>query len=333
MPTLAELLRSLSRTQRLRAAWCACHLLAAGAAAALAHGSLALAALSRLMLFDALGATLCVAVDVLGNFEVWGRSSIRHPFGLARAEVLAGFATSVLLLFMGFDIVSHGAEHLLEGLWAAHVHDKHVRGGGADAAALLALGATTVSAVVLRNHARISKGMWWKSRRERGGMAADVCMCVCGTAMRFAALDQLPGVLANPSHLLTIACSALLLLMPLLDAPLGAMLDRAVAVAVAGAMIAIGLRLVRALGSMLLLSYAGVGVDLVVAEIRDDPGVQELCESRFWQAHHGLCIATVKVRAAKGTDEGRLRERLGRLVRERLRGERWEVSVAITTEF
>ena len=32
-------------------------------------------------MFDALGASLCVAVDVLSNFEVWGRSSIRHPFG------------------------------------------------------------------------------------------------------------------------------------------------------------------------------------------------------------------------------------------------------------
>ena len=39
-------------------------------------------ALSHLILFDALGATLCVAVDVLGNFEVWKRPSIRHPFGL-----------------------------------------------------------------------------------------------------------------------------------------------------------------------------------------------------------------------------------------------------------
>jgi hypothetical protein len=32
-------------------------------------------------MFDALGASLCVVVDVLSNFEVWKRSSVRHPFG------------------------------------------------------------------------------------------------------------------------------------------------------------------------------------------------------------------------------------------------------------
>jgi hypothetical protein len=46
-----------------------------------ASGSLAMTAVSHLIFFDALGAILCVAVDVLSNFDVWKRSSIRHPFG------------------------------------------------------------------------------------------------------------------------------------------------------------------------------------------------------------------------------------------------------------
>ena len=47
-------------------------------------GSLALTALSHLLVFDALGAFLCVGVDVLGNFEVWKRASVRHPFGYVK---------------------------------------------------------------------------------------------------------------------------------------------------------------------------------------------------------------------------------------------------------
>jgi divalent metal cation (Fe/Co/Zn/Cd) transporter len=122
-------------------------------------------------MFDALGAALCVAVDVLSNFEVWKRSSIRHPFGLERAEVLAGFAMSVFLLFMGFDIISHCSEHLMEGMWkqsdghehshGGHGHAQHkqrVPPGGVDVAALAALIATLVSAILLKNHARIGKG-------------------------------------------------------------------------------------------------------------------------------------------------------------------------------
>ena len=46
-----------------------------------AHGSLSMTALSRLLFFDAAGAVACVVVDMMGNFEVWKRSSLKHPFG------------------------------------------------------------------------------------------------------------------------------------------------------------------------------------------------------------------------------------------------------------
>lgn len=159
---------------------------------------MALTALSHLIVFDALGASLCVAVDVLSNFEVWRRSSIRHPFGLERAEVLAGFAMSVFLLFMGFDIVSHAAEHLLEGLWGeegGNVHEDHVArvsAGSVDSAALVALVATTVSAVLLKNHERISRGLFVLSKLRMAELT------VCSNAVR---LPRPPPV--NPLQPLT----------------------------------------------------------------------------------------------------------------------------------
>lgn len=61
--------------------WCVCHLTVAGVTLWSAQGSLAVTALSHLIMFDALGASVCVVVDVLSNFEVWKRSSVRHPFG------------------------------------------------------------------------------------------------------------------------------------------------------------------------------------------------------------------------------------------------------------
>lgn len=64
-----------------RGLWCFCHLFVAGYVQSSAHGALAMTALSHLLFFDAVGAILCVAVDVGGNFEVWKRSSIRYPFG------------------------------------------------------------------------------------------------------------------------------------------------------------------------------------------------------------------------------------------------------------
>lgn len=283
-----------------------------------AHGSLAMTALSHLILFDSLGALLCVAVDVLGNFEVWKRSSIRHPFGLERADVLAGFALSVLLLFMGLDLISHNLQHFLEasGHEPHHTHDhERVSPGSVDITAVLAISSTLISAIGLKNHARIGK------------------------AMRFAYIESLPSVLSNPSHFLTLSCSTLLLLLPLLSIKLYVWLDRILSGTIAISMCVLGVRLVKTLGSMLLMSYSGRGVSDVMRDIESDPAVSGIDDARFWQVHYGLCMANLKLRVS-GSEENlvRLRERISSLIKNRLGGgygsggQKWEVSLQFTTE-
>ena len=78
---MKECWRSMSREQTSRSIWCFCHLFVAGYVQWSAHGLLMLEVLSHLLMFDTLGAFVCAGVDVFGNFEVWKRSSIRHPFG------------------------------------------------------------------------------------------------------------------------------------------------------------------------------------------------------------------------------------------------------------
>lgn len=158
-------------------------------------------------------------------------------------------------------------------------------------------------------------------------------------AMHFAYLESLPSILSNPSHFLTIFCSFILLLIPLISVHMSAWLDRALALSMALAMIAIGVRLVKSLGSMLLMSYGGPGVTDVVREIETaDPCIKGIREARFWQVHYGLCMANLKVNVAPGGEsgsEGRVKERIVRIVRDRLGGgygigaQKWEVSVAL----
>jgi hypothetical protein len=81
IPTFKEAWKSMSKEQTVRISWCLCHALVAAYVLYSAQGSLALTALSHLIFFDAISATICVVVDVFCNFEVWKRSSIRHPFG------------------------------------------------------------------------------------------------------------------------------------------------------------------------------------------------------------------------------------------------------------
>ncbi|KAI6090888.1 cation efflux family-domain-containing protein [Hypoxylon rubiginosum] len=337
IPTVKEAWKSMSKDQRRRLYWCICHLLIAVTVFLTAHGSLAMTALSHLVFFDVGSALICVAVEVLGNFEVWKRSSIRHPFGLERAEVLAGFALSIFLIFGGFDLVSHNLKHVLEGKGghAAHHPDPHgegdarVQAGGLDTASLAAILATLVSAYGLRNHARISK------------------------VMRVSYLASLPSVLSNPFHFLTLSTSALMVLLPLLSIPINVVLDSAICGLVAMAMFALGLRLAIAQGLMLLMSYGGrsgsgapgknkdVGVADVVREIEAEPSVEKVDEAQFWQVHYGLCMANLKLSVAKGCDDAtlsKLRTRIANLIQNRL-GEgygkggslRWEVSLQMAT--
>ena len=309
----------MSREQNTRFWWSICHMAVAGYTLWSAEGSLALTALSHLILFDSLGAMLCVVVDILGNFEVWARSSVRHPFGLERAEVLAGFAMSVLLFFMGMDLISHNLQHVLEGMGNHEPHRNHehqrVSPGDIDAASLLAIISTIISAFGLGNHARIGK------------------------AMRFAYIESLPSILGNPSHFLTLTCSMMLLLLPLLSIKLYLWLDRALSLTIAVSMCVLGFRLVKTLGFMLLMSYSGVGLADLMRDIESDPAVTAIDNARFWQVHYGLCMANLELRV-RGTEDGlvKLRERVASLIKMRLGGgygsggQRWEVSTQLNVD-
>ena len=277
-------------------------------------------ALSHLLFYDSLGALLCVVVDVLSNFEVWKRSSVRHPFGLERVEVLAGFAMAVLLMFMGGDLLSHTIKHATEDIGGHESHRAHgherVSPGAVDVTAVLAIVSTLISAIGLKNHARIGK------------------------AMRFGRLARLPSVLSNPSHFLTLSCSALLLLLPLLSLRVYSWIDKTLSCSMAVAMMMFGLRLVATLGAMLLMSYSGDNVTDVIRDIETDPLVTKVEDAKIWQVHYGLCMANLRLRV-KGTEDNllRLRERMTSLIRNRLAGgygggtgQKWEVTVQFITD-
>ena len=286
------------------------------------ENSLAMTALSHLVFFDAGSAAVCVAVDVLGNFEVWRRSSIRHPFGLERAEVLTGFAMSVFLLFGGFDLLSHGLKHVLEEGGHNHVMLDLVPPDTIDWASFSAMVSTAVSAYGLRNHTRIAR------------------------LMRVSYLSSLPSILSNPFHFLTLSFSLLLLLLPLLSIRYYLWLDRLICAGIAVAMSMFGLRLAVAQASMLLMSYSGGGspeaVSQVIKEIEFEPAIAKLEEAQFWQVHYGLGMANLKARVARECDEislTKLRGRIAALIQKRL-GEgygyggslRWEVTVELNSD-
>ncbi|KAK4250224.1 cation efflux family-domain-containing protein [Corynascus novoguineensis] len=276
IPTLKEAWSSMESGQRARLWWCCCHAIVAMYVFFSAEGSLAMTALSHLVFFDVGSAAVCVAVDVLGNFEVWRRSSIRHPFGLQRAEVLAGFAMSVFLVFGGFDLISHNLKHFLETVGdhaphhptsspatntdttaGSHGHSHHsaryIPPGTVDFTSLAAVVSTLVSAYGLRNHGRI--------RRVMRAPFPYLARLLPGA-----------GILANPFHFLTLCFSFLMLLLPLLSIPHLVWLDRLICAVIAASMFVLGTRLAVAQGLMLLMSYSELPSSTATTAASAKPG-------------------------------------------------------------
>ncbi|KAK4195950.1 cation efflux family-domain-containing protein, partial [Triangularia verruculosa] len=308
IPTLKEAWHSMQRDQKARLWWATLHALIALYVFLSAEGSLAMTALSHLVFFDVGSAAVCVAVDVLGNFEVWRRSSIRHPFGLQRAEVLAGFAMSVFLVFGGFDLISHSMKDVLAGVGhhephhpvandggegsGGHGHGhgtRYIAPGTLDLASLAAFVSTLVSAYGLRNHGRIRRVM----------------------RVPLPYLSSLlpeTTILSNPFHFLTLFFSGIMLVLPLVYIPHIVWLDRLICATISLSMFFLGARLAVGQGFMLLMSYNHVSnkkskgdsqVASVIKEIESEPQVSRVEEAQFWQVHYGLAMANLKV-AVKG---------------------------------
>jgi divalent metal cation (Fe/Co/Zn/Cd) transporter len=272
--------------------------------------SLAMMGLSQLLIFDALAAMLGVTVDVLANFEVWKSSSIRHPFGLERVEVVAAFSLSVLLFFMGGHLVSHIVQHLLESYAAESHSHKPVTLGGIDVTALIAFISTLISTLGFGNYPRI------------------------GAAVSFGYMKSMPRFLRSPFHFLALSCSLICATLPLYSPSLRPWLDQSLACIVALSLCALSFQLLMSLGSMLLMSYSGPGLHDTLRDISLHPSVSKLEEAKLWQVHYGLCMANIRVRVAGSSDGlGKLRETLTRTTKQHLEARygagsrKWEVFI------
>lgn len=90
LPNWSEIRGSMTPEQKMRGLWCVCHLLVGGYVKYSAQGSTAMTALSHLMFYDFVGATVCCIADIGSNFECWRRTSLKRPFGYAPRQPQTG---------------------------------------------------------------------------------------------------------------------------------------------------------------------------------------------------------------------------------------------------
>ncbi len=251
LPTLAECVHAMDRLQQWRMARAAVHA-SLGIYLWTAQPSRTWWALGHVLVWEGGYAVARTGMDVLANFDVWHRSSLKHPFGLQRWEVVGGFAAAVFLLFLAGDVIKEGMEGVVEGEASAiYVGQLHVP--------VLALLSTL-------------------AMQSRFSLA---CLPVC--------------------------------VLSILLAPL----DLALALVLAGAMAVYGVRMVRRLGTILLLGNPNPSP---LGRLRsEEPAITE---ARLWQVHHQLGLMTLRVHG----EAERVRQKAVRIARETCNIP-WEISM------
>ena len=322
IPNISECKQSMSKEQKVRITWGACHLFVAFLVYTVDSPFTALSALAHLLFYDAMGALMCAVVDIIGNFDVWKRSSIHLPFGLERAEVLAGFALSISLIFMGGDIMSHCIQDIVRTFYvhdslAPHNHGSSHHHHGDDSTlhwsniilrVCLAIIVTVVSAVGLDNHTRISHAL--RNSREAG----------------HSAFSSLPWILSNPSHFITVTFSAVILILPFVTEGTRRTIDTILTPCIAGSMCYMGWMLAKSLGGMLVMSFPGENrIDQVEMEVKKLPSVISVSDISVWQVHHSAWLACMKI-VMIGTEatEQNIREQASKIIKD-IMGENIEI--------
>lgn len=362
VPTFGEWRQSLSFDQKVRLGWCLCHF-AVAVVLFMSHSPFeSYGALAHLLLFDAIGAGICAAVDALGsNFAVWKESSLHLPFGLGRLEVLAGYAMSVTLVFVGGDLISHVIQHMAQLVYSSdssshdhgHSHSDSSPSASSDAsrlafAVLLGMLATVVSAVVLDTSSGSGSGSGsgssgnpsspsLASRKTKSSSSpASPTLTYYGKPPGVGGRPRvLASILDNTLHLVTLVFSCLLLILPFLDLGSAAALDVLLTPLMALAMIYLGWNQAKSLSGMLVMGYFGSDTDRIATLVRENPLVESVSRVSLWQVHHGLWLATMKI-VMSGTDddERAMRERaakiIGQVASRAATVARWETTIDIT---
>lgn len=248
IPTRQEFFGSCSSDQKLKLTWSIFHLFIALITYLLGfkYSLHSFSTLSHLMFYDSLSCFVIVFVDIMGNFDVWSKSSIRYPFGLGRIEVLFGFALSVSLIFVGCDLVSHFIEELMFSFFGdspsthghssnhSHDHETDINMIIYELIILLVVTTTLISSNFITEKTK-------------------------STSKQISKLDALKNtIINNPTHLITLIFSCYLALNPLIMNIQSDIEINKIATLIISLLICyMGWKVVRYLGVIILLSFPG----------------------------------------------------------------------------
>ncbi|CAN3372282.1 hypothetical protein DIRU0_B14246 [Diutina rugosa] len=329
LPSKSEVLSSINTTQKLKLFWSAVHFTLALAVFLIGFRwkISVFSTLAHLIFYDALGSLLVVTVDIMSNFDMWNKSSLRYPFGLGRLEVLVAFALSASLLMVAFDLVSHFVEGVMIEMLGSdephehsghHIHDEGevTNWLGYELVLLVTVAVTLFTTFTVRTN-RINQMVSDEDdvlNPERDTLSKSLS-------------QYLRSWTRNPTHILTLGYTAYLMVQPLV--PSLADVHELVSLCVALMLLTIGWRLVKQLGSILLCAYPANDYDYdtlkstITNEItaldffRHEWRIEQMFITKF---NYDRVVVGMKIemRGATADDDSRVRFEVNRIVRRHL---------------
>lgn len=356
IPNVREAVNSATPTQRYKFSLAITHFITSMVVFVygVRYHQSAFSTLAHLVFYDSLGSLVVACVDVISNFEVWYKPSIAYPFGLARLEVLTGFALCTSLVMVGCDLISHFVEEMIVGYVDASVgesaehgsHHIHHHSGGGDMnwvlyelilifvflitwfTSVFIFDEGSISDMLNNNEQKLVKGMFLGSqKREKDGLldaANEAPLALLTTVKAF-----LRTLIKNPIRMLTLFYSAFLLAVPLIPSLLklsfGYDLNEASTFVVAATLCYAGWNLVISLGGILLVSfpYSDYDYNVLKATIQDKVlGLPSFKASysvgsiHMTKVNHKIYIVGMEasMRGGSADDESRLIFEINRIV-------------------
>lgn len=324
IPDFTEFMGSCTREQKLKVVWASLHLVYSLFIflTGFTYSLHSFSTLSHLIFYDAFGCIITVLTDIMNNFDVYTKSSIKFPFGLGRMQVLFGFALSVSLIFVGCDLGSHFVEELVMGFFAEEQHDhasghNHHNTGSDLQISVLFYEITVIMTIVV----------------------TTVSSRITATMTNTTSLKSI--MMNNPTHIITLIFSTYLALNPLLlnlGADVG--INEIVTLTIAVLIIYMGSNVVKYLGYIVLLSFPNVDTkkEKFFSEIETNIESLDAFRSTYSienmvisKVHMGLVVVIINIKMAGGSDdeETMLRNQIDKVIREALISQKVETTIDI----
>lgn len=323
IPTLKEFLSSCTHQQKLMMSWAGFHLLCSLLTffTGFIYSLHSFSTLSHLIFYDALACIIAVLTDVMDNFDVYTKSSIKFPFGLGRIQVLFAFALSVSLIFVGCDLGSHFIEELIMGFFSDDGHD-HSGHNQHKTGSISRISVPLYESIIL-----LTIGVTFVSSRITASLTKE------------SSLKSI--VMNNPTHVITLVFSIYLAVNPLLlniQSSVG--IDEIAALTISCLIIVMGSQVVKYLGYIVLLSFPNIDTKTenfssqLTGEIRglgtfrSTYSIENLIISKV---HMGLVVVLINIKMIGGADDAEtlLRTQVDGVIRRVLPSEKVETTIDI----